>query len=152
MAIQVEIPFKKSITLSLPLEKVKTFLSDYGNTIPKTFPDLEAFQEVRKEVYEWRFQKIQYGSKTIQVSFTTRFAWKGDTLEMIPEPDSGVYSLTASWTLSESGNHTEATFTAKLKGELPVPALFKAVAVPVVEREIGNTFGQYLTNVEKALR
>ena len=152
MAVTISSKIRESVSISLPQGRVYEYLSNVDRCISEHFPGLEKLVRVSDNQYRWEFKKLAYSGYQFAFSFVTQFRFHPTSridIEPIATPGSGTFS--GAWRLEESGQKTNVTFEGNLEIELAVPFFVKGMATPIVQREIGKLFEQYLTHVANAL-
>ena len=151
MAIQVEIPYRKTLLAKGGQKEVYSAFADLTVSISTYFPGVEQFEKTDGDTYRWLFEKIGYSSYTFQVELLTRAAFTPDSKIVLNSlPAKGLSQLKGIWTFKPiSSAQTQVEVDLNLVLELPVPFMLKSVAAPIAQKEISKLFDRYVSNVEK---
>ena len=153
MPFEVQVPFEKRFVCAKPLEAVFDYLANVRIHVAECFPGLEKIEQTDGDCYRWTFQKFGHSGYEFQLQLTNRFELaRPNAIRAIPQPASGTCRFDGGWTLESQGDDsTEVFFQVRFALELPLPRLMRAVAAPVVQREITKLFDRYTLRVAKAL-
>ena len=151
MAVQVEVPFSQSVRVTKKPADVLAFLRDPSRNIPAHFPGIESLTGAGAGTYDWNFKKIEYGGYSLTPKLLTRFEESSDQITIVPQKKQGYSELTGHWRVLSEGTGSKIEFGIKLTMELPIPFFMKAMAAPVVQKELSKLFQRYLENVGKTL-
>lgn len=154
MAFALEINYQKQIRTQKNRDATFAFLTDFDESIGKTFPGLKTFRQVAPLTYRWVFEKITYAAYEIEINLHTKFLIEPLTrVYVISTAEKGMSFLEAEWLFpSNDFEQGEISFRATLKGEMPFPSLLRSVVAPLIQKELTKLFDQYVLHVEEALR
>jgi carbon monoxide dehydrogenase subunit G len=151
MAVQIEVPFTKSVSVSRKPAEVLAFLKQPSTNIPTHFPGIDSLEKVGPELYDWHFRKLEYGGHSLTPKLLTKFEDKTDGIDILAQKKAGYSELAGYWRVLPEGAGSKIEFNIKLTMELPIPFFMKGMATPVVQRELSKLFQRYLENVGKTL-
>jgi carbon monoxide dehydrogenase subunit G len=135
--MKVNIQVSRSVDVSAPMERVRTLLDDYENTI-RRFPKLRKLTALEPDAYLWEMAPI--GSRTAGIAHEVRYAARyvvkpeQGLLEWKPLPKHGNATIEGRMHLQTRGKGTRLSFD--VKGELrdvPVPLMYRLVAPPFIQ-------------------
>lgn len=128
------------------------YLSDFERSVPACFPGIEKFESLGNGGYRWVFEKIAHSGYEMQIKLVTRLTLKKPhRIEMEPLPEPGSSTIKGFWEVDSHHDKARVKFDADLVMELPLPFFVKAMAAPIVQKELTKLFDRYLSNVAKAL-
>jgi hypothetical protein len=152
MAVRVDIKYCQKFQSAKDAQGTFEYLMNFPMAIPKNFPGVERFEEVDPSTFRWVFEKVAYSGHEVQFKLVTRFTPKENArIEISSLTEPGASKINGSWILKPVDKHSEVTFDVKLETELPIPFFLKAIAAPIVQKELTKLFDRYLSNVAKAL-
>lgn len=153
--MKVNIQVSRSVDVSAPMERVRTLLDDYENTI-RRFPKLRKLTALEPDAYLWEMAPI--GSRTAgiahEVRYAARYTVKPDQglLEWKPLPKHGNATIEGRMQLEPRGKGTRLSFD--VKGELrdvPVPLIYRLVAPPFIQGTFTRLVDVFLEQTRDAL-
>jgi carbon monoxide dehydrogenase subunit G len=113
------------------------------------YPKVDRLTDIGDGAYRWEMAKIGVGSLTLQTVYASRYVSdkaKG-TVRWTPVEGDGNTRVSGSWKITESKKSTRIKLQIQAELSLPVPALMKMVAAPLVESEFEKMTEQYIANL-----
>jgi len=149
MAFSFHFKYQKTLHLKVSPKDVFLFLKDYSQAVPNHFPGIHQFRETKPQVFAWEFEPMNYGGKTITISFSTRFDENTDGIEIVSVPQEGNTRLEGHWLIQPSSVGSDLDLLFHLDFEVPLPALTKSVVTRLASSELLKLFDRYAKNLEK---
>jgi carbon monoxide dehydrogenase subunit G len=113
------------------------------------YPKVDRLTDIGDGAYRWEMAKIGVGSLTLQTVYASRYVGnkaKG-TVHWTPVEGEGNAQVSGSWKISAKKKATHIQLQIQAELSLPLPALMKMVAAPLVESEFEKMTEQYISNL-----
>lgn len=117
------------------------------------YPKLAELVDLGKGAYRWDMEPVGSGPVHVQTVYASRYVSnkaKG-SIVWTPVPDEGNALVGGSWTITDHKSFTRLVLTVDAELHLPLPALMKSVAQPLVEAEFEQMTEQYIDNITATL-
>lgn len=149
--LDVDVTYKKAVTIKAPLEKVYGFLSDYEQSA-RNVPGIDSFTKKGQDHYRWVFKPVGAKSFSIRAEYETMFSSvvnKEVSWESIP--GKGNTDVKGRFRLKEAKAGTRLDLDITVTAHLPLPRLMGFVARPAMEMQTQSTMEKYLQNIKRSL-
>jgi carbon monoxide dehydrogenase subunit G len=152
MAISVPIELGYEFSVKSAYKDVFALLSDVPKSVAH-FPKVDKLVDLGDGVYRWEMKKVGIGTISLQTVYASKYvsdAKKG-TVVWTPVKGEGNAQVGGSWKIVDAKKTTDLVLKIAGTVEVPMPALMKAVATPMVKSEFEGLVDQYVDNLIKAL-
>jgi carbon monoxide dehydrogenase subunit G len=152
MAISVPIELGYEFSVKSAYKDVFALLSDVPKSVSH-FPKVDKLVDLGGGVYRWEMKKVGIGTISLQTVYASKYvsdAKKG-TVVWTPVKGEGNAQVGGSWKIVDAKKTTDLVLRIAGTVEVPMPALMKAVATPMVKSEFEGLVDQYVDNLIKAL-
>ena len=152
MSITISIDLGYEFDVKAPAKEVFALLSNVPESASH-FPKLDQLVDLGKGSYRWEMETIGLGQITLQSVYACKYTsskTKG-TVTWTPVKDVGNAQVSGSWTITDNKKSTKLVLDIQSEVELPLPALMKMVAGPLVQAEFESLVEQYIDNLAEAL-
>ena len=148
----VTVPFDLSYEFEVKAKAAEVFavLADVP-TSASHFPKVDKLVDLGDGVYRWEMKKVGIGTISLQTVYASKYvsdAKKG-TVVWTPVKGEGNAQVGGSWKLVDAKKTTDLVLKIAGTVEVPMPALMKAVATPMVKSEFEGLVDQYVDNLIK---
>lgn len=117
------------------------------------YPHVAQLVDLGKNCYRWEMEAVGAGPVQVQTVYASKYVSnkaKG-TVVWTPVEGEGNALVGGSWTITDHKTFTRLVLEVQGELHLPLPALMKSVAAPLVESEFENMTEQYIDNIVEAL-
>jgi carbon monoxide dehydrogenase subunit G len=117
------------------------------------YPKVAQLVDLGKGAFRWEMEPVGSGPVHVQTVYASKYIsnkTKG-TIVWTPVEDEGNALVGGSWTITDHKSFTRLVLEVNAEVHLPLPALMKAVAAPIVESEFEHMTEQYIDNITEAL-
>ena len=113
------------------------------------YPKVDKLIDLGGGAYRWEMAKIGVGSLNLQTVYASTYVGDKTKGTVIWTPVVGVGNalVSGSWKISESKKSTRIKLQIQAELSLPIPALMRMVAAPLVESEFEKMTEQYIANL-----
>ena len=148
MSISVTLELGYEFEVHASTKEVFDVLSDVP-TSASFYPQVAQLVELGDSTYRWEMDKVGTDQVNLQVVYASRYVVnrKKGSIAWTAVKGEGNAQIAGSWQLT---NHKKSThIVLKVEGEitLPLPALMRLVAQPVVETEFERLTEEYIANL-----
>jgi carbon monoxide dehydrogenase subunit G len=150
MAISVPIELGYEFSVKSAYKDVFALLSNVPESVSH-FPKVEQLVDMGDGVYRWEMKKVGVGTISLQTVYASKYASdaKKGTIVWTPVKGVGNAQVGGSWKLVDGKKTTALELKIAGTVEVPMPALMKAVATPMVKSEFEGLVDQYVDNLIK---
>ncbi len=144
--ITIEIGYEFDVKASA--KDVFAVLSDVP-TSASHYPQVDKLVDLGGGVYRWEMDKIGVGQFTLQTVYTSKYVsnkTKG-TVVWTPVKGEGNAQVSGSWKITGNKASTNIVLQVQASVDLPVPAVMKMVAEPLLEAEFERLTEIYIDNL-----
>ncbi|MDT8992376.1 hypothetical protein RQP54_16000 [Curvibacter sp. APW13] len=117
------------------------------------YPKVAQLVDLGKNTYRWEMEPVGSGPVHVQTVYASKYVAnkaKG-TITWTPVEGEGNALVGGSWTITDHKTFTRLVLEVQGQLHLPLPAIMKSVAAPLVESEFENMTEQYIDNIAQAL-
>jgi len=117
------------------------------------YPNVAQLVDLGKNTYRWEMEPVGSGPVHVQTVYASKYVTnktKG-TIVWTPVDGEGNALVGGSWTITDHKSFTRLVLEVQAEVHLPLPALMKAVATPIVEAEFEHMTEQYIDNITESL-
>jgi carbon monoxide dehydrogenase subunit G len=153
VTITVEVELGYEFEVHSPAAEVFAVLADVPQSASH-YPQVQQLSPLGDGAYRWDMQPIGIGSLQLQTIYASKYvadAAKG-SVEWTPVDGVGNARVSGNWKITErphakKPSTTHIVLTVQGTLTLPLPALMKMVAAPMVEAEFERLTEQYIHNL-----
>ena len=148
MTVSVDIELGYEFAVKAPFEEVFALLADVPLSASH-FPQVDRLVDLGHGAYRWELQRVgtpQVGIQTVYACKYVSDAKKG-TVTWTPVKGVGNAQLRGSWKITGRKGRTRVVFRARGTIGVAMPALMRAIVVPVVEAEFERLVEKYIDNL-----
>lgn len=117
------------------------------------YPKVAQLVDLGKGAYRWEMEPVGSGPVHVQTVYAAKYVsnkTKG-SIVWTPIEDEGNTLVGGSWTITDHKTFTRLVLEVNAEVQLPLPALMKAVAAPIVEAEFEHMTEHYIDNITQTL-
>lgn len=124
--------------------------------VPKSashYPKVAQLVDLGKNCFRWEMEPVGSGPVHVQTVYASKYVSnkaKG-TIVWTPIEGEGNALVGGSWTITDHKTFTRLVLEVNGELHLPLPALMKSVAAPLVESEFEHLTERYIDNIVDAL-
>jgi carbon monoxide dehydrogenase subunit G len=148
LAIRIPVDLGYRFSVRAPFREVFAVLSDVPVSVG-FFPKVQRLVDMGRGTYRWEMQRIGVGTAGLQTVYASRYVAdraKG-TVTWTPVEGVGNAQVGGSWKLTDRRKTTEIELRIHGTVEVPLPALMKTVAGPLVKGEFEKLVDAYVDNL-----
>lgn len=148
MTITVTVELGYEFDVKASAKKVFDLLSNVPESASH-YPQVEKLTDLGGGVYRWEMEKIGIASIHLQTVYASKYVAnraKGSVV-WTPVMDEGNTLVSGSWKITDNKTSTNVVLNVKGDITLPLPALMKVVAEPLVEAEFEKLTEKYIDNL-----
>lgn len=146
ITIPIELGFEFEVKASA--KEVFSVLSDVPVSASH-YPHVEQLVDLGGGAYRWEMENIGVGALNLQTVYASKYVSnkaKG-TVVWTPVKGEGNARVSGSWTITANKKSTHIVLQVEAELSLPLPALMKMVAAPLVEVEFERMTERYIANL-----
>lgn len=146
ISIPVELGYEFSVKASF--REVFSVLSNVPESVSH-FPKVERLVDLGRNTYRWEMEKLGIASATLQTVYATKYVSdkKAGTVTWTPVEGVGNAQVGGGWKITDRKKSTDLELRIHATVEVPLPALAKAVAAPLVKAEFEKLVDEYVDNL-----
>lgn len=152
MSLTIDLHLAYELDVKASAQEAFALLSDVPRSASH-YPKLAHLEDLGKNSYRWEMEPVGSGPVHVQTIYASKYVTnksKG-TVTWTPVPGEGNARVAGSWTISAHKGFTRLQLEIRGSVDLPLPALMKSVAEPIVEFEFESLTEQYLDHIAQAL-
>lgn len=144
--IAIEIGYEFDVKASA--KDVFALLSDVP-TSAGYYPQVDKLVDLGGGVYRWEMDRIGVGQLTLQTVYTSKYVSNkaNGTVVWTPVKGKGNAQVSGSWKITSNKASTNIVLQVQASVDLPVPAVMKMVAEPLLEAEFERLTEIYIDNL-----
>lgn len=152
MPLTIDLHLAYELDVKASAQDAFALLSDVPRSASH-YPKLAHLEDLGKNSYRWEMEPVGSGPVHVQTVYAAKYVaskTKG-TVTWTPVAGEGNARVSGSWTITPHTGFTRLVLTIDGSVDLPLPALMKAVAEPIVEFEFESLTEQYLDRIAQSL-
>jgi len=152
MPLTIDLHLAYELDVKASAQDAFALLSDVPRSASH-YPKLAHLEDLGKNSYRWEMEPVGSGPVHVQTVYAAKYVAsksKG-TVTWTPVAGEGNARVSGSWTITAHAGFTRLVLAIDGSVDLPLPALMKAVAEPIVEFEFESLTEQYLDRIAQSL-
>ena len=152
MSLTIDLHLAYEFDVKASAKEAFALLSDVPRSASH-YPKLAHLEDLGKNSYRWEMEPVGSGPVHVQTVYASKYVAnkaKG-TVTWTPVPGEGNARVAGSWTITEHPGCTRLVLEINGSVDLPLPALMKTVAEPIVEFEFESLTEQYIDAIAQTL-
>ncbi len=148
MALTIPLDLAYEFDVKAKAADVFAVLSDVP-TSASFFPKVKQLVDLGNDSYRWEMEKVGAGQVSLQTIYASHYksnAKKG-SIVWTPIKDEGNAEVSGSWDIKDNKTSTNIVLTLKVIVHLPLPAMMKMLAAPIIESENEKLVEKYIDNL-----
>ena len=148
MSITVPFDLRYELDVKADADEVYAVLADVPVSASH-FPHVDRLVDLGDNCYRWELHKVGVAPVEIRTVYACRYVAdpKKRTVRWSPLPDVGNARIGGSWTIGARKKSTHLVLDIQGEISVALPALMKAIVVPVVAGENEKLVEQYIDNL-----
>ncbi|MGI9135194.1 MAG: SRPBCC family protein [Rhodoferax sp.] len=148
MAITVSMELGYEFEVRAGADEVFTLLADVP-TSASFYPKVDKLVDLGDNAYRWEMARIGFDQFSLQTVYASRYSADAASgrVEWVPVEGVGNGRVWGHWSISGKKKSTLVVLNVQAELSLPLPALLKIVAAPLVESEFEKMTEQYIDNL-----
>lgn len=152
MSLTIDLHLAYEFDVKASAKEAFALLSDVPRSASH-YPKLAHLEDLGKNAYRWEMEPVGSGPVHVQTVYASKYVAnksKG-TVTWTPVAGEGNARVAGSWTITEHPGFTRLVLEINGSVDLPLPALMKSVAEPIVEFEFESLTEQYIDAIAQTL-
>lgn len=152
MSLTIELQLAYEFDVKAAAKDAFALLSDVPHSASH-YPKLAYLEDLGKNAYRWEMEPVGSGPVHLQTVYASKYVSnksKG-TVTWTPVEGEGNARVAGSWSITDHKTFTRLVLEIQASVDLPLPALMKAVAEPIVEFEFESLTEQYIDRIAQTL-
>lgn len=148
MALTISMDLAYEFDVKAKAADVFAVLSDVP-TSASFFPKVKKLVDLGNDSYRWEMEKVGAGQVSLQTIYASHYksnAKKG-SIVWTPIKGEGNAEISGSWDIKDNKTSTNIVLSLKAQVHLPLPAMMKMLAQPIVESENEKLVEKYIDNL-----
>lgn len=152
MSLTIDLHLAYEFDVKASAKEAFELLSDVPRSASH-YPKLAQLVDLGKNAYRWEMEPVGSGPVHVQTVYASKYVSnpsKG-SITWTPVPGEGNARVAGSWAISAHKGFTRLVLEINGSVDLPLPALMKTVAEPIVEFEFESLTEQYIDAIAQTL-
>lgn len=152
MSLTIELNLAYEFDVKAKAKDAFALLSDVPRSASH-YPKVAQLVDLGKGTFRWEMEPVGSGPVHVQTVYASKYVSNKSKGSIVwtPVEGEGNALVGGNWTITDHKTFTRLVLEVNAEVHLPLPALMKAVATPIVESEFEHMTERYIDNITEAL-
>ncbi len=149
---KITVETEKYFEVSTPVNETWKILSQTEQAVSH-YPKLESIENIEGNKWVWKLEKIGLKNFYHQIVYAVEYHFdeEAGTIRWEPLPELGNSIISGAFEITETENGSQVRLTTTGEMDMPIPKLFRSMAVAFIEKEFDSHISQFAQNLQKEI-